>query len=156
MHRRKRTLDAAVAVVAGTQTLYQLTYGGGGGGGGGGGAKWHKFTKRGREQASVENAYEDFIAPYIRDMRSRGTYSERTLESLSTPECEMKTNHELIATLVHYIHTRKGEGAILIFVPGWDDISKVNKLLTEDNNYSLAGGNTQIFPLHSLMPTVRA
>ena len=103
----------------------------------------------------MENAYEDFIAPYIRDMRSRGTYSERTLESLSTPECEMKTNHELIATLVHYIHTRKGEGAILIFVPGWDDISKVNKLLTEDNNYSLAGGNTQIFPLHSLMPTVR-
>ena len=41
-------------------------------------------------------------------MRSRGTYSERTLDSISTSECEMKTNHELIATLVHYIHTKKG------------------------------------------------
>ena len=44
----------------------------------------------------METAYEDFIAPYIRDMRSRGTYSERTLQSLSTSECEMKTNHELV------------------------------------------------------------
>ena len=103
----------------------------------------------------METAYEDFIAPYIRDMRSRRMYSERTLESISRPESEEKINHELIATLVHYIHTKKEDGAILVFVPGWDDISKVNKLLTEDNNYSLAGGNTQIFPLHSLMPTVR-
>ena len=33
MHRRKRTLDAAVVAAAGTHTLYRLTDSGGGGGG---------------------------------------------------------------------------------------------------------------------------
>jgi len=26
---------------------------------------------------------------------------------------------------VHTIHTREGEGAVLVFLPGWDDITKV-------------------------------
>lgn len=30
----------------------------------------------------------------------------------------------------------------------------MNKLLTEDPNYKLVGGGVEIFPLHSLMPTV--
>jgi ATP-dependent RNA helicase DHX36 len=115
--------------------------------------KWHKHTKRGREAAAVVNDFDGFIAPYIRDMRARGNYSEQTLESLSYSESE-DINHELIATLVHHIHTTQGDGAILVFLPGWDDISKLNKLLTEDRNYSLTGGNVQIFPLHSLMPTM--
>ena len=55
-------------------------------------------------------------------------------------------------------YSQQGEGAILVFVPGWDDISKVNKLLTEDNTgYKMTGvgSNTIVYPLHSLMPTVR-
>ena len=55
-------------------------------------------------------------------------------------------------------YSQQGDGAILVFVPGWDDISKVNKLLTEDNTgYKMTGvgSNTIVYPLHSLMPTVR-
>ena len=116
--------------------------------------KWHAHTRRGKDKAQGMRDYEDFIGPYLRDLQSRGTYSAETLESLSFAESE-EINHELIATVVHYIHTTKEDGAILVFLPGWDDISKVNRLLTEDRRYSLMadGGNVQIFPLHSLMPT---
>jgi hypothetical protein len=61
----------------------------------------------------------------------------------------MQINHDLVAQLVEYIHMKQGEGAILVFLPGWEDISKVNKLLTE----KMSAGNVVIYPLHSLMPT---
>ena len=40
------------------------------------------------------------------------------------------------------------------FFPGWDDISKLFKLLTEDAKFRLDPGLTRIYPLHSLMPTI--
>ena len=48
------------------------------------------------------------------------------------------------------------KGAILVFLPGWDDISKVDNALNgkgvHSRKYYLE--NALIFPLHSLMPTV--
>jgi len=40
-----------------------------------------------------------------------------------------------------------------VFVPGWEQISKVHKLLTEDRMFRL-GNSVRVFPLHSMMPTV--
>ncbi len=117
----------------------------------GGGEKWHRHTARGKKESAAKKDFEDFIEPYIRDMTARGKYSRQTLQSLSCQESE-ETNHELIATLVNKIHREKGEGAVLVFLPGWEDISKVNKLLTEDQRYFL-GRDARIYPLHSLMPT---
>jgi len=94
------------------------------------------------------------MGPFIRHLRSTGLYSEATLESLSLRECESEVSHELIAELVGHIHREKGEGAILIFLPGWEDISKVNKMLTDrDSRLALDGRDARIYPLHSLMPT---
>ena len=87
------------------------------GGKGGHGEKWHKYTQRGREEQRGRNDFEDFIAPFIRDLESRGKYSRRTLESLALHQSE-EINYELIATLVQKIHTTEGEGAILVFLPG--------------------------------------
>ncbi len=112
--------------------------------------KWHRFTSRGREKVARRDHYEDFIAPFVRDLESSGKYSRPTIMSLRSQQCE-ETNHELIASLVGYIDAREGEGAILVFLPGWEDISKVNKLLTEDSKYKL--NRCRIYPLHSLMPT---
>merc|ERR1719187_358798 len=60
---------------------------------------------------------------------------------------------ELVAATVKYIHNRRRDGAILVFVPGWEQISKVHKLLTEDRMFRL-GDSVRVFPLHSMMPTV--
>ncbi len=117
----------------------------------GGGEKWHRHTARGRKEAAARQDFEDFIEPYVRDLQASGKYSRQTLESLASSESE-ETNHELIATLIHKIHSNEGDGAILVFLPGWEDISKVNKLLTEDQRYALRS-NVRIYPLHSLMPT---
>jgi ATP-dependent RNA helicase DHX36 len=112
---------------------------------------WQKHTARGKEQRRKECDYEGFIAPYLRDIASSGAYSRQTIESLSSPVAE-DLNHELVASLVHHIHTRQREGAILVFLPGWEDISKLNRLFSE-GRYALVAG-AKVYPLHSLMPTV--
>lgn len=96
-----------------------------GGGGAGPAPKWHRHTQRGRAEERGRNDYEDFIAPYLRDMENKGVYSRRTLSSLASNQCE-EINYELIATLVHKIHTTEGEGAILIFLPG-ESFNKLTK-----------------------------
>ena len=88
----------------------------------------------------------------MRDLRSRGQYSRSTLDVLEHPKCE-DLNHNLVAALVFTIHAEKPlDGAILCFLPGWEDISKVNNLLTDaKSRFCLRKAN--VLPLHSLMPT---
>ena len=83
-------------------------------------------------------------------LESTGGYSRRTTEALKHAKSE-DLNHNLVAALVHHIHTHEDEeGAILVFLPGWEDINKVNTLLTQ-SRFQLF--YAKIFPLHSLMPT---
>lgn len=37
--------------------------------------------------------------------------------------------HEDVIKVLKFIHKNKGEGAILVFLPGWEDISKIQKLI---------------------------
>ena len=46
------------------------------------------------------------------------------------------------------------KGAILVFLPGWDDIAKVHTALKGTGNFrKFYLENAAIYPLHSLMPT---
>ena len=49
------------------------------------------------------------------------------------------------------LHARRGtsNGAVLIFLPGWDDISKVHELLAK----SPIAPSLLLYPLHGMMPT---
>ncbi|KAL1440711.1 hypothetical protein MTO96_009259 [Rhipicephalus appendiculatus] len=78
---------------------------------------------RRKDRRKVEDSIEDAM-PFIRSLE--GKYSNKTLG------------------------TFKPEGAILVFLPGWEQINNLNKLLTADRN--LRG--SLIIPLHSMMPTV--
>eukprot|EP00088_Acartia_fossae_P004520 TRINITY_DN1193_c0_g1_i7.p1 TRINITY_DN1193_c0_g1~~TRINITY_DN1193_c0_g1_i7.p1 ORF type:complete len:572 (-),score=168.18 TRINITY_DN1193_c0_g1_i7:129-1814(-) len=91
------------------------------------------------------------MGPFIRDLESSGKYRQNTIEFLSNPKCE-DLDMDLTAALIRHIHQNEKEGAILVFVPGWEQISKLNKLLDRGGHYSLQSAS--IFPLHSLMPTV--
>lgn len=42
----------------------------------------------------------------------------------------------------------------MILSLGWDDISKLHKLLTEDARFRLDSGSVRIYPLHSLLPSI--
>ena len=44
--------------------------------------KWHKHTKWGREKAAQNDDHNGMIRPFVRDLRSKNLYSEKTLETL--------------------------------------------------------------------------
>ena len=58
----------------------------------------------------------------------------------------------LVMSLVKYICSSMGDGAILIFMPGWDTITKLHDQLMASPVFG--GSRYLIIPLHSMMPTV--
>ena len=114
---------------------------------------WHQHTRRGKNEAHQKDEYAEMIGPFLRDLRSRNQYSRSTLNALEHPKCE-DMNHKLIAALIFQLHCEKPyDGAILCFLPGWEDISKVNTLLTDKKSNFCLGHDAKVLPLHSLIPT---
>ena len=117
-------------------------------------SQYFKHTRRGQDALGYERDYKNFIGPFLRDISSSGTYSRNTIQSLSLPSSE-DINIELIATLIHHIHNKQSEGAILVFLSGWSDISELNKLLTNNYRFQFKDPKSvEIHPLHSMMPTI--
>jgi ATP-dependent RNA helicase DHX36 len=56
----------------------------------------------------------------------------------------------LVEHLILSIHNRDEDGAILVFLPGWDEISKIFDSLKEKRDLS---HTWKLFPLHSMVPT---
>ncbi|KAL1501953.1 hypothetical protein ABEB36_007176 [Hypothenemus hampei] len=50
--------------------------------------------------------------------------------------------HEEVKQLIQYIHETKPPGAILVFLPGWEDLTKLEKLLNRNND-------SAVYLLHS-------
>lgn len=94
------------------------------------------------------------IEPYIR--RIRGKYEDRVLDQLRLTESEGCEEIDFIADLIFYICENKPDGAILVFMPGFDKISQLHKAL--ENPHSPKGQrwreHLRLFPLHSKMPSV--
>ncbi|CAM9373169.1 unnamed protein product, partial [Hapterophycus canaliculatus] len=78
----------------------------------------------------------------------RGRYSQRTLESMAMYD-ESEVPLDVIVDLVRHVHAYEGEGAILIFLSGWEEISAVHdklEMLPQARAWRL-------YALHSQMPT---
>ena len=82
----------------------------------------------------------------VQQMISDRHLSPTTLASLLHPQAE-SLNLDLIATLVEHIHTNKPPGAILVFLPGWEDISYLAGLLSSSFHLPRAS----VYPLHGSM-----
>ncbi|XP_076053319.1 3'-5' RNA helicase YTHDC2-like isoform X3 [Oratosquilla oratoria] len=61
------------------------------------------------------------------------------------------TDTDLVFTLCHHIHTAQPPGAILIFLPGYDDIVTLRERILAEEKKFLPGGKYIIFCLHSSM-----
>lgn len=101
-------------------------------------------------QGENGNDFADVIGPHIRYLEKNKKYSRKTIEALRNPESE-EINYDLISRLITYICQNKPDGAILVFLPGWEQISKLNTQLTGIDYFKSSRCN--IIPLHSLMPT---
>ncbi|XP_030383048.1 ATP-dependent DNA/RNA helicase DHX36 [Scaptodrosophila lebanonensis] len=118
----------------------------------------HRFSqqrerRQRRDRIEREMQHKAMIEPYIR--RVRGKYDDRVLDQLRFPESEGCGDIEFIAQLIYYICEMKPDGAILVFMPGYDKISNLHSTL--DKPKSPKGqrwrNNLLIFPLHSMMPS---
>ena len=90
--------------------------------------------------------YHEMIGPHLRQLRYDNKYSHQTVEALRNINSE-KLNTDLISDLIHRLHVKEDPGAILVFLPGWTDISAVNKKCQYISNMV-------VYPIHSMMPTV--
>ena len=88
---------------------------------------------------------------YINQLERAGRYPSHVISALCEMDLE-KINLHLTVCLLRHICTTMSDGAVLVFLPGWDTISKLHDMLKADMLFN----NTKrfiIIPLHSLMPT---
>ncbi|XP_056334421.1 ATP-dependent DNA/RNA helicase DHX36 isoform X2 [Danio aesculapii] len=102
------------------------------------------------EKGKIETKYYESWPCYARTLRDR--FSDTTIEVLGMMDDDDKIDLELTAALIRHIVVNENEGAILVFLPGWDNISTLNDLLMTDQMFK--SDRFIIIPLHSLMPTV--
>ncbi|KAJ3647260.1 hypothetical protein Zmor_024787 [Zophobas morio] len=106
--------------------------------------------KRIKQQKIAE--YSRFIEPHVRQLERTNQYSREVCIQLRSPLCE-EINIELIFTLlVDICQKEQDDGAILVFLTGFGEISSLTRMLQESGQFP--SHKYLIFPLHSLMPTI--
>ncbi|XP_043228937.1 ATP-dependent DNA/RNA helicase DHX36-like, partial [Amphibalanus amphitrite] len=126
----------------------------GGGSQGGGRPRWSQR----QENAERTAEFRQLIDPYVSQLASAPPavrpYSDQVLRSLSVPESEQFDPDLFVATVRHVcLREQPQEGAVLVFLSGWDEIGKVHKAIKEDPVLG-DGSRYLILPLHSMMPTI--
>ncbi|KAM4566225.1 ATP-dependent DNA/RNA helicase DHX36 [Odontesthes bonariensis] len=115
---------------------------------------WKRGFWQGRnsrsEKEEKEAEYKESWPCYARTLQGR--YSNSTVEALEMLDSDEKIDLHLILALIRHIVVNDEEGAILVFLPGWDNISTLNDLLMAQQMFR--SDRFVIIPLHSLMPTV--
>ncbi|CAE8588710.1 unnamed protein product [Polarella glacialis] len=113
---------------------------GGGGGGGGDGPSPDQI------EAVYGSIQKDNTAKDRPGATRCNDYTEKTLKACALWRAN-EVYIDLIVELVHYFHKEqpKGDGAVLIFLPGWGDITKTYIRLYQ------SGENLKLITLHSLM-----
>ncbi|XP_077396874.1 ATP-dependent DNA/RNA helicase DHX36 isoform X2 [Festucalex cinctus] len=115
---------------------------------------WKRGFWQGRhsrpEKEEKEAEYKESWPCYARTLQAR--YSESTISALEMLDGDDKIDLDLILALIRHIVLNDEEGAILVFLPGWDNISSLNDLLMAQQMFR--SDRFVIIPLHSLMPTV--
>ncbi|XP_061916273.1 ATP-dependent DNA/RNA helicase DHX36 [Entelurus aequoreus] len=102
------------------------------------------------EKEEKEAEYKESWPCYARTLQAR--YSDNTITALEMLDADDKIDLELILALIRHIVLNEGDGAILVFLPGWDNISSLNDLLMAQQMFR--SESFVIIPLHSLMPTI--
>lgn len=113
----------------------------------------HRFEvcKNSYRKRQEHQEYENFIGPYIRQISNQKRYPKFVCDELLNPNSE-ELDYLLIFKLIEKI-CRDEAGAILVFVPGYKDITELNKMLTDSRNFP--SSRYKIYPLHSKMPSVQ-
>ncbi|NWW10729.1 DHX36 helicase, partial [Oreocharis arfaki] len=114
---------------------------------------WRKGFMQGHvsrpEKEEKEEIYRQEWPDYLTQLQGR--YSASTIDALEMMDDD-KVDLDLVAALIRHIVLEEEDGAILVFLPGWDSISTLHELLMSQIMFK--SDRFIIIPLHSLMPTV--
>lgn len=111
----------------------------------GGKGPWMKrrnHMRRACERDEKVRAHEEWICPFIQKLHDEGNYSEQTLTSLLKPESEELCEGLVAALIIHLCHMRS-PGAILVFLPGLANITRLCRMLE---------GQAHLLPKHLVLP----
>uniref|UniRef100_A0A9I9CWN1 RNA helicase n=1 Tax=Cucumis melo TaxID=3656 RepID=A0A9I9CWN1_CUCME len=114
--------------------------------------------RRRRQQESKKDPLSELFEAFLIsntdvdiDSQYRGYSSStrKSLEAWSGTQLDLS----LVESTIEYICRHEGNGAILVFLTGWDDISKLLDKV-KANNYLGDSGKFLVLPLHGSMPTI--
>ena len=111
---------------------------------------WVRHLKGQREALEKKQQEEQDHADYINSLEAKRKYPSHVIEALRNLDHD-QIPVELILELIKVICRGEELGAILVFLPGWDTISKLHDMLRSDPVFR--SRQYLIIPLHSLMPT---
>ncbi|XP_028087894.1 DExH-box ATP-dependent RNA helicase DExH1 isoform X2 [Camellia sinensis] len=108
-------------------------------------------SRRRRQQESKKDPMTELFEDVDIDShyKSYNTTTRQSLEAWSGSQLDLG----LVESTIEHICRREGDGAILVFLTGWDDISKLlekikaNSLLRDPSKFL-------VLPLHGSMPTI--
>ncbi|XP_043788286.1 ATP-dependent DNA/RNA helicase DHX36-like [Apis laboriosa] len=112
---------------------------------------YRKHTKKYKQVQQKRDEFHDVLDPYIRQLIAEKKYPREVIDQLRNPYSEMMSL-DLIEQLIRHICRTKAPGAILVFLPGMMDITKLNRMMLDTGCYSQS--HYVIYPLHSRMPTI--
>ena len=87
---------------------------------------------------------------YLSSLEAKRAYPPAVIDALRFMDVNT-ISFQLLLELIKEIYHNRGPGAILVFLPGWDTISKLHDMLRSDPVFR--SSKFLIIPLHSLMPT---
>ena len=81
-------------------------------------------------------------------------FSERSVEAVRAFwENEDEIPYGLILSLLEHLDRAQDDGAVLIFLPGWGEITRLHELL--EDTVAARSGAWQLHPLHGSLPTAQ-
>ena len=91
------------------------------------------------------------LEQYADGLAERRLYPHSVVEALKQVDLDQIDLQLMLILLRHICHSME-EGAILVFLPGWDTISKFHDMLKADPAFR-GSSRYLVLPLHSLMPS---
>ncbi|XP_066139609.1 ATP-dependent DNA/RNA helicase DHX36-like isoform X2 [Euwallacea fornicatus] len=117
----------------------------------------YKFKEEPRKWVVAKNRrkhreWSEYIEPYIRQLEMEQKYDRNVIQELRKMKSESLDIPLIYELLVYICEKADDNGTILIFVPGFADISKFCTMLRDSGRFDQF--KYIIIPLHSQLPTV--
>lgn len=117
-------------------------------------SEFDNFEGNSRRRRRQQDSKKDPLTELFEDVdidshyKNYSTSTRKSLEAWSGSQLDLG----LVEATIEYICRREGDGAILVFLTGWDDISKLLDKV-KGNNFLGDPSKFLVLPLHGSMPT---